>query len=117
MVHGPPTTAPDTAAVALNLGREQEFIDAAAVSTGGEAWLRAGVAYVSGEFSQAADLYAEMGTVPGEADARLRAAEQLVKAGQRAKAEPELQRALALWRSVGATAYVREGEALLAASA
>ncbi|HEV8603496.1 MAG TPA: AAA family ATPase [Gaiellaceae bacterium] len=117
MVHGPPTTAPDTAAVALNLGREQEFIDAAAVSTGGEAWLRAGVAYVSGEFSHAADLYAEMGTVPGEADARLRAAEQLVKAGQRAKAEPELQRALALWRSVGATAYVREGEALLAASA
>src|SRR6266508_288119 len=117
MVLGPPTTALDTAVAALNLGREQEFIDAAAVSTGGEAWLRAGVAYVSGEFSQAADLYAEMGTVPGEADARLRAAEQLVKAGQRAKAEPELQRALALWRSVGATAYVREGEALLAASA
>ena len=31
-----------------------------------------------------------------------------------AEADAELKRALAFWRSVGATAYVREGEALLA---
>ena len=34
--------------------------------------------------------------------------------GRRAEADAELKRSLAFWRSVGATAYVREGEALLA---
>jgi len=55
--------------------------------------------------------------VPDEADARLRAAEEAIEAGRRAEGERELERALALWRSLGATAYVLEGEALLAASA
>jgi hypothetical protein len=40
-----------------------------------------------------------------------------VREGRRAEADAELKRSLAFWRSVGATAYVREGEALLAASA
>ena len=49
--------------------------------------------------------------------AELAAASQFVEAGQRARAESELQQSLTFWRSVHATAYVREGEALLAASA
>ena len=52
-----------------------------------------------------------------EAYARLRAAENLVREGRRAEADAELERSLAFWRTAGATAYVREGEALLAASA
>jgi hypothetical protein len=44
-------------------------------------------------------------------------ARQLVEEGRRAEADVELQRSLAFWREVGATRYVREGEALLAASA
>jgi len=49
--------------------------------------------------------------------ARLRAAKQLVEEGRRAEADAELNRALAFYREVGATTYVREGEALLAESA
>jgi hypothetical protein len=58
-----------------------------------------------------------MGALPEEASARLRAAEAFVHDGRRAEADGELQRSLAFWRSVGATAYVREGETLLAESA
>jgi len=58
-----------------------------------------------------------MGAARSEALARLRAAERLVRDGRRAEADEQLQRALAFYRSVGATRYVREGEALLAASA
>jgi hypothetical protein len=49
--------------------------------------------------------------------ARLRGAEALVAAGRRADADEQLQRALAFYRSVGATAYIREAEALFAATA
>ena len=59
----------------------------------------------------------EMGARPDEAFVRLRAAEALVEAGRRAEANVQVERALAFYRSVGATAYVREAEALFAASA
>ena len=48
---------------------------------------------------------------------RLRGAEALVQAGRRAEADAMLQQALAFYRSVGATRYIREAEALFAASA
>ena len=60
----------------------------------------------SGEFSAAADVYAEMGTLSDEADARLRSGR-----------ESEIRQALKFYRSVGATRYIEEGEALLAATA
>ena len=66
---------------------------------------------------RAADVLEEIGYRPGEAYARLRAAKQLVEEGRRAEADVELQHSLAFWREVDATRYVREGEALLAASA
>jgi hypothetical protein len=47
----------------------------------------------------------------------LRAAGKLVAAGRRVEADEQLGRALAFFRSVGATRYIREGEALLAATA
>ena len=52
-----------------------------------------------------------------EACCRLCAAEAYVAQGRRAEADEQLRPALAFYRSVGATRYVREGEALLAASA
>jgi hypothetical protein len=58
-----------------------------------------------------------MGAARSAAFARLRAAEALVKAGRRAEADEQLHQALTFFHSVGATRYVREGEALLAASA
>ena len=51
-----------------------------------------------------------------EAYARLKAADKLLAEGRRTEADAQLERALFLYRSVGATHYVREGEALLAAA-
>jgi class 3 adenylate cyclase/tetratricopeptide (TPR) repeat protein len=107
-----------TLAVVLTaLGRRDEVepvIETAAIST---RWLDAARAYAAGAFEEAADVYAEIGALPDEAFARLRGAETLVDAGRRVDADAQLQRALAFYRAVGATAYTREGEALLAASA
>lgn len=44
-------------------------------------------------------------------------AERLLAVGRRAEADVQLRKALAFYRSVGATRYIREGEALLAATA
>jgi hypothetical protein len=74
-------------------------------------------ALARGNYLAAADIYAEMGSLPAEAYARLRATAQLVAAGQRHEADRQLQPALAFWRSVSATRYVREAEALLPATA
>ena len=54
---------------------------------------------------------------PGVAFARLRAAELLLGAGRAADAKVQLQRALAFYRQVGAAGYLREADALVAASA
>jgi hypothetical protein len=74
-------------------------------------------AYASGDYAGAAEVLRQTGSKPEEAEARLRAAEQLVGEGRRAEADEQLQQALAFYRSVGAMAYVSQCEALLAASA
>ena len=80
-------------------------------------WLEAASAFAHGRFDEAAGILAEIGAVADEALLRLRAAEALVEAGRRAEADAQLQRALAFYRSVGATAYIREAEGMFAASA
>jgi class 3 adenylate cyclase/tetratricopeptide (TPR) repeat protein len=77
----------------------------------------AAIAAAKGDYPSAADAYGELGYRAAEAAARLRAAEQLMHEGRRAEADRELERALGFWRSVGATRYLREGEALLAKTA
>jgi hypothetical protein len=69
---------------------------------------------LDGDFVQAAELYAEAGILLFEAEARLRAAEQLVAAGRRVEGEVELERALSFYRSVGAVLFIERGETLLA---
>jgi predicted ATPase/class 3 adenylate cyclase len=80
-------------------------------------WVRAGIAFAEGDPMSAAERCAEMGAVAEEAYARLAAARDLTERGRRAEADEQLRRALAFYHSVGATRYVLEGEALLAASA
>jgi hypothetical protein len=58
-----------------------------------------------------------MGSPTNEAFYRLAAAEALIAAGRRAEGEAELERALAFYRSVDATAYLERAETLLTASA
>ena len=77
-------------------------------------WRDAAQLVLSGRLAEAADVYAAMGYLSREASVRLKAAELLIEHGRRAEADEQLQRALAFYRSVGATRYVREAEALLA---
>ena len=80
-------------------------------------WLQAAAAFAREAHADAAARLAEFGAAPLEAAVRLRAAQRLVAEGRRAEADVQLQQALAFYRSVGATRYIREGEALLAATA
>jgi len=80
-------------------------------------WKDAAMAGAEGDFNRAADVFAAMGATTLEADARLCAAEELIDAGRRAEGEDQLQKALDFYRTVGATRYIQEGEALLRASA
>jgi class 3 adenylate cyclase/predicted ATPase len=99
------------------LGRNEELLAALERIRLRTPWIDAVAGIARADFVGAADVYAGMGARPYEAFARLRAAEQLVGEGRRAEADDQLGRALAFWRSVGAALYIREGEALLAASA
>jgi len=103
--------------VAVTLGRASDLVEVIEPEPFRSPWLRASLAVASRDFLAAADLLGGMGIVSDEAFFRLRAADQLVDEGRRAEADEQLMRALAFYRSVGATRYVREGEALLAASA
>jgi class 3 adenylate cyclase/tetratricopeptide (TPR) repeat protein len=76
-------------------------------------WYDAGSAYARGAFLDAADTLAAIGARTAEAAARQRAGETLLEQGRSAEAGAQLSRALAFWRSVGATRYVRDAEALL----
>jgi hypothetical protein len=80
-------------------------------------WVHAAVAFASGDLRLAADICCEMGAVTEEARDRLWLAESLIEQNHRAEADVELQPALAFYRSVGATRYIRQAQALLAASA
>jgi tetratricopeptide (TPR) repeat protein len=99
------------------LGRSVTPIITAADARPAAPWLQAAAAVAREEHADAADRLAELRTPPLEAAVRLRAAERLVADGRRAEADAQLQRALAFYRSVGATRYIRESEALLAATA
>jgi hypothetical protein len=96
--------SPDLAVALVDLGRRDELVPAIE-ALASSAWLTAVKAFVAGDFVCAAELYAEIGSLPDEADARLRSGHPA-----------EVRKALAFYRSVAATRYIREGEAMLAAS-
>jgi tetratricopeptide (TPR) repeat protein len=103
--------------VALTFGREAEIAGVIERESFQSPWLRAARAVGSRDFRAAAEIFGEMGVVAHEAFYRLRAAEQLVAEGRRVEADEQLARALAFYRSVRASRYIREGDALLAATA
>ena len=77
-------------------------------------WQKAAVAALSGDFVKAADIFADGGAIAIEAGERFWAAHELLEAGRRAEAEEQLEKALAFYRTVGATFFIEQGEALLA---
>jgi hypothetical protein len=103
----------ELALAARRLGRESAVRDWVEGIRYRSLWTDAALALVDVEFARAADVFSEIGSLPDEAGARMRAAEQLGAQGRPAQAHEQLGRALAFWRSVGATRYIRESEALL----
>jgi class 3 adenylate cyclase/tetratricopeptide (TPR) repeat protein len=79
-------------------------------------WRDACAAVLEGRYDRAADLLDSTGEQPLQAEIRLRAATELVARGRLAEAEEQLDRARAFWRTVGATAYLRAADELLAAA-
>jgi tetratricopeptide (TPR) repeat protein len=95
---------PAFAWLAIDLGRAKDAEDVVAVCRV-RRWAAVSRAILAGDPATAADLLSEIGHLPAEAYACLRAGGD------------HLQRALGFYRSVGATRYIREAESQLAASA
>jgi hypothetical protein len=104
--------------VFTSLGRADEVLGALeAESRANTPWHEAARRVVSGDLTEAAAVFAEIGSVPDEAYARLKAAEAFVASGNRAAADKELRLALPAFAQLGATAWTAEAESLLAESA
>jgi len=81
------------------------------------AWTDASLLSLDLDFHGAAEIFAAMPSPTLEAWQRRSAGEHLIEAGRRAEGEVELAKALAFYRSVGATFFIQRAEALLAKSA
>jgi class 3 adenylate cyclase/tetratricopeptide (TPR) repeat protein len=113
----PPWSYVNFAWVAADIGHGEKLERLLARPQRRSSWIVACRAIVRGDFGEAADHFARMATRPHEATAHLRAAGALVAAGRRDEAEEHLVAALAFFRSVGATRYAGQAEALLAGGA
>ena len=98
------------------LGIGDELRDAVAAAAGPRLpfWQSVIEHILAGELDSAADIMASAGNVTSEANLRKHAGMRMLDAGEAAAAEVELERALAFYRSVDATAYVAEIESALA---
>ena len=114
-----PTECADAPWVFIDLGRSNELEEALATAKAKAftPWHEAAHRAIRGDLVGAADVYAQIGSVPDEAHARLRAAEAFVQEGRRAEAHAQLSVALPVFAQLGATAWTARGEALLAESA
>jgi class 3 adenylate cyclase/tetratricopeptide (TPR) repeat protein len=98
--------SPLLAWAALQLGREAEVVEVLEPEPFRSHWLRAALAVASRDFSAAANILGEGGFRALEAFFRLQSG-----------SEEDARRAADFYRGVGATRYLREAEAVLAASA
>jgi class 3 adenylate cyclase/tetratricopeptide (TPR) repeat protein len=100
----------------LELGRETELLADEGGIGATTPWWYAALRVARGDLTGAADILEATGAVSFEAYARLRAAATLTAEGRQAEAAAQLASSLSFYRAQGATRYVREGEALLAAA-
>jgi hypothetical protein len=99
---------PEASVALVELGRAADIEAIAETAPTPTPWLDAGLALAAGREAEAAATFAEMGALPWDAEARLLAA----KAGD----DAGLDDAIAFFRRVEATAFLREAEELLAPS-
>ncbi|MBA3402217.1 MAG: tetratricopeptide repeat protein, partial [Actinobacteria bacterium] len=78
-------------------------------------WREPYEAVLDRDFERAAELFAALGLID-EGHARFKAGEKLLAAGRAPEADVHLRKALAFYRSLGATRYVSQTEALLIAA-
>jgi class 3 adenylate cyclase/tetratricopeptide (TPR) repeat protein len=76
-------------------------------------WRDAALANLDREYARAADMFAAAGSPTLEAGCRMRAVEELVETGRRAEAEEQAARAIAFYRTVGASFYIDRIEEFL----
>ncbi len=107
----------DSAWVFAELNRKDELDAAIRLSRSQTLWHEAALSILSGDFGAAAETYAEIGWIPDEAYARLRAAAELVGRNRRAEADAQLRLALPVFTRLGASAWRAEAKSLLAATA
>jgi tetratricopeptide (TPR) repeat protein len=103
-----PELGVDLAIDLVELGRPVEALDEVLPSP----WLDAAQAFAGGDPGRAAKVYAEIGSRPDEATARLAAARKLLPT-RPAEGRVELERAIAFFREVGATADLEQAKELL----
>ena len=106
---------PPLAGAVAALGRTEEVL--AAIGEPADGWQAAFKDLLEEDFGSAVEFYAAAGLLPGEAIARLSWAARLVAQGRRAEAEAQLELTLTFLRSVGASRYIAEAEALRAQAA
>ena len=99
---------PEAAPAFAELGRAADIEAIAETAPTPTPWRDAGLALGRGNPAAAAEIFGEMGALPFEAEARLLAARAGVDAG--------LDKAIAFFRGVGATGFLREAEAVAAKS-
>jgi tetratricopeptide (TPR) repeat protein len=97
-----------------DLGREAELSRALA-SARSSPWVEAAKAIAAGNLEEGIEIVSSIGAPSIEAYTRLRTGEAMVAAGEHADARPHLAQALAFYRSVGATRYIADAEAAIAA--
>jgi tetratricopeptide (TPR) repeat protein len=103
-----PELGVDLAVDLVELGRPVEALDEVLPSR----WLDAARAFAGGDPGRAARIYAEIGSRPDEAAARLAAARRLLPS-RPAEGRAELERAIAFFREAGATASLEQAKELL----
>jgi hypothetical protein len=94
------------------LGRSVELVETAREAPAMTRWLEAVVAFASGQADEAAARFGQIGSRPDQAFALLRAAQDLCRAGRAQESATHLGPAMAFFRRVGATTYLREAERL-----
>jgi class 3 adenylate cyclase/tetratricopeptide (TPR) repeat protein len=100
----------DAAVAATILGRPAELMEVWR-GHGGTRWSEAAAALLSGEPQRAAELLAAMGAFD-EAGARLAAAEALARDGRHEEAVVQAERAVAVYRTLGANPGLARAEAI-----
>jgi len=103
-----PELGVDLAVALVELGRPVEALDEVLPSR----WLYAARAYAGGDPGRAARIYADIGSRPDEAAARLAAARRLLPS-RPAEGRTELERAIAFFREAGASASLEQAKDLL----